>query len=268
MLIDTENSKEIKKLKKISFEDFRVIYKNYYKLVVDILVKNNVPFSCACGTMLGAIRDGDMIEWDYDIDNFFFIDDVDKLLSIESQLPPNLHFETYKDGTLRYGIVRIICEDLFRHDKKSKRYLNVWIDFFAIRNVKIKEKKRKRMYEHVLKEEAKISFKNTKYKSKNIFKQIARQTYKFFLPSFKHSSRKIRRKVTRMKDGSTCIMCRNCRLVSLTPIIRDEVTYVKFSGYLIPCYTNYEHILKSLFGETWPKPIVFSDRIIPEFYKK
>ena len=82
-------------MEQISFKDFKIIYKEYYKTIVNLLVKNKVPFSCACGTMLGAIRNQDIIEWDYDIDNFFFIDDIDKLLSIGEQLPENFYFESF-----------------------------------------------------------------------------------------------------------------------------------------------------------------------------
>lgn len=255
-------------MEQITFEEFKIIYKNYYKTIVDLLIKNNVPFSSACGTMLGAVRNKDIIEWDYDIDNFFFIEDIDKLLSIENQLPENFYFETYLDGKLRYGLVRILCKDLFRHDKKSSRYLNVWIDFFAIRNVRITEKRRKKIYECVLKEEAKTAFKNTKYKSKNIFKEFFKRIYQFFLPSYEKSSKKIEHKVKKMKDGTTCIMCRNCRLVSTVPINKDDVIFVRFGDFDIPCYANYNNVLESLFGKTWKTPIVYTNRTIPEFYKK
>ena len=255
-------------MEQITFEEFRTIYKGYYKTIVDILLRNKVPFSSACGTMLGAIRNNDMIEWDYDIDNFFFIDDVDKLLSIEQQLPDNFYFETYLDGKLRYGLVRILCKDLFRRDKKSNRYLNVWIDFFAVRNVDINEEKRSKIYANVLKEEAKVAFKNSKYKSKNIFKAVLKRIYQFFLPSYKCSSKRIERKVKKMKDGNTCIMCRNCRLVSTIPVDKDDVVFVKFGDFDIPCYANYKNVLQSLFGKTWETPIVYTDRTIPNFYKK
>ena len=255
-------------MEQISFEQFKTIYKGYYKQIVELLIKNNVPFSCACGTMLGAIRNKDIIEWDYDIDNFFFIEDIDKLLSIDKQLPDNFYFETYVDGKLRYGLVRILCKDLFRHDKKSSRYLNVWIDFFAVRNIKISERKRKRIYENVLKEEAKTAFKNTKYKSKNFVKETLKRIYQFFLPSYERSSKKIERKVKRMKEGTTCVMCRNCRLVSTNAIDKNDIIFVDFSNFKIPCYANYQNVLESLFGSTWETPIVYSGRKIPEFYKK
>lgn len=255
-------------MEQITFEEFKTIYKKNYKIIVDLLIKNNVPFSSACGTMLGAIRNNDIIEWDYDIDNFFFIEDIDKLLSIKEQLPDNFYFETYLDGKLRYGLVRILCKDLFRHDKKSSRFLNVWIDFFAIRNVEITEKKRRQIYENVLKEEAKTAFKNTKYRSKNIIKEILKRIYQFFLPSYKHSSKKIERKVKKMKDGTTCVMCRNCRLVSTEPVDKNNVIFVRFGDFDIPCYASYKNVLESLFGKTWETPIVYSDRTIPEFYKK
>lgn len=255
-------------MERITFQEFRAIYKKYYKQIVDILEINKVPFSCACGTMLGAIREKDMIDWDYDIDNFFFIDDIDKLLSIKDQLPDNFYFDSYVDGKLRYGLVRILFKNLFRHDSKSTKYLNVWIDFFAIRNVDIKESKRERIYKKVLLEEKKIAFKNTDYKSKSIVRELLKRLYKFFLPSYRSSSKRIECRVKRLNNGSTCVMCRNCRLVSTSAISKFDIIKVNFGGYLIPCYKNYVNILDSLFGKDWKTPKVYSDRTVPEFYKE
>lgn len=265
---DMNKNNNVNDMRLISFEEFKTIYKGYYKTIVDLLIKHNVPFSSACGTMLGAVREHDMIEWDFDIDNFFFIEDIDKLLSIEKDLPDNFYFETYLDGTLRYGLVRIFCKNLFRHDKKSTRYVNVFIDFFAIRNVDIAEDKRAKLYSNVLKEEKKVAFKNSIYKSKNIFKAALKKMYQFFLPSAKTSSKHIERKMKKLKDGQTCVMCRNGRLVSSLPINKEEVVYMQFDSYKIPCYKNYELVLQCLFGDTWKTPIVYNDRVIPEFYIK
>ena len=254
------------KMKRITFEDFKKIYKDYYKIIVDLLIKNGVPFSCACGTMLGAIRNKDIIEWDYDIDNFFFIDDINKLLSIEKYLPKNLYFETYLNGKLRYGLVRICFKNIFRHNEKSTRYTNVFIDFFAIKNVNITEKRRAKIYSNVLKEEKKIAFKYCKYKSKNLLKACLKKIYQFLLPSSKYSSNKIEKITKHLKDGNTCIMCRNCRLVSTKKIDRDDIKLVQFGDFQIPCYSNSSEILSSLFGNDWETPKKYEDRFIPEFY--
>lgn len=261
-------TKENEGLSKITFEEFKTIYKGYYKEVVKILRDNDFPFSAACGTMLGAVREKDMIEWDFDIDNFFFIEDIDKLLSIEKLLPDHYFMETYLDGKLRYGLVRIFCKNLYRHDRESSNYVNAFIDFFAVRNIQIDEEQRKRLYTKVLKDEQKVAYKYCEYKSKNFVKGWLKKLYQLSLPSFKRFTKKIEKKEKSFKEGSTCVMCRNFRLVSTLPIDKNDIVYVNFSGYDIPCYRNYEEVLTCLFGTNWRTPVVFEGRTIPEFYIK
>ena len=80
--------------------------------------------------------------------------------------------------------------------------------------------------------------------------------------------RKAEDKVEKLKDGTTCIMCRNFRLVSTTPINKKRIIFIDFGEYKIPCFENYNEILSCLFGENWMTPVVYNDREIPEFYLK
>lgn len=58
--------------------------------LVNLLETNNVKYWLDWGTLLGAVRDGKMIPWDFDIDLGIFDDDVAKVLA--------LRVETWKDG--------------------------------------------------------------------------------------------------------------------------------------------------------------------------
>ena len=259
---------ELRIVKQLSFEEFKNIYKDYYKEIVNILLDHDVHFSCACGTMLGSIREKDIIEWDYDIDNFFFEEDLNELLSATKYLPDNFYVETYLDGTLKYGLVRICCKNLFRHDKKSSKYINVFYDFFAIKNVKCSEKKRKRYFEKYIKEEKRADYKISTHKSSNFCKEFLKMVYKFFLPSHETVSKRIKKGVSRLKKGNSCIMCKSFKIVSTAPIDKKDIIFVQFSNYMIPCYASFENILITLYGRDWMTPKEFGERIIPEFYEQ
>ena len=259
---------KLRNMKQLSFDEFKNIYKEYYKEIVNVLLKHNVHFSCACGTMLGSIREKDIIEWDYDIDNFIFEEDLDEFLSAAKFLPDKYYVETYLDGTLKYGLIRICCKELFRHDKKSSKYINIFYDFFTIKNVKYCEKKRKKIFKKFVQEEKKADYKISTHKSSNIFKEFLKTIYKFFLPSHKTVSRRIQNIVSKLKEGNSCIMCKSFKIVSTIPINKEDTIFVQFGNYLIPCYANYEVILATLYGNDWMTPREFGERTIPEFYKQ
>ena len=46
---------------------------------IDVCEHNNLKWCVAYGTLLGAVREGDMIPWDYDIDVFMPLNDYNKL---------------------------------------------------------------------------------------------------------------------------------------------------------------------------------------------
>lgn len=66
----------------IEFNEFQVIAKDVLKRICDFCEKNNLKYFLAYGTLIGAVRHGDMIPWDYDIDIMMPREDLNKFIEL------------------------------------------------------------------------------------------------------------------------------------------------------------------------------------------
>ena len=81
------------------------------KILIDfqkVCDMNNIRFYLAFGTCLGAIRHHGFIPWDDDIDVFMRINDLNKLIEVQDQLPSRLYLQTHdKEPEFGLPIARI-----------------------------------------------------------------------------------------------------------------------------------------------------------------
>lgn len=62
---------------------------NGVELLDKIFRKNNIYYSISFGTLLGAIRHGELIPWDDDIDLLIWRKDIDKIMSLNEEFKKN-----------------------------------------------------------------------------------------------------------------------------------------------------------------------------------
>ena len=83
--------------KEIGFEEAKELRKNLLKVFHDYCAQNNLKYSMAYGTLLGAIRHKDMIPWDDDVDVAMPRKDIEKMR--HCSLDRRYSFVTHRDDS-------------------------------------------------------------------------------------------------------------------------------------------------------------------------
>lgn len=96
------------------------------KEVIKIFNRENIPFSLAYGSVLGAIRHQGYIPWDQDIDLYIDMDHYDLVCKkLQEQLPDSLQFFSKEiDPTYEEVVVRV--------GWKGQPHQDIHVDFFLL----------------------------------------------------------------------------------------------------------------------------------------
>lgn len=106
--------------------------KQLLKDVKDILDKAGIMFWIDCGTLLGAIRDNDFIEWDNDIDISIMAKDRSQIELIEGQFLAKGQYGRWERDV---GHKYIASQYLIRDDLKVDIYANWKVGKYLIKPV-------------------------------------------------------------------------------------------------------------------------------------
>ncbi len=105
------------------------------KELLPVFEKNNITYFALGGTMLGAVRHHGFVPWDDDIDIGVPREDYDRLLSLQDQLPPHLHFTSrQEDPDYVYYFMRVVDERIKVRSTRSEveETLPAWVDIFPL----------------------------------------------------------------------------------------------------------------------------------------
>lgn len=99
------------------FMEYQDIVWDIFREFHCICEKNEIQYYLAFGSLLGFIRDGDMIPWDSDIDVLLPIDQLDKLITVlKTQLGSNYYYVTNVENSKYPNYMSRICKKGYNSD--------------------------------------------------------------------------------------------------------------------------------------------------------
>lgn len=108
-----------------------------YSQLYEIAKKNNISLYVAYGSLLGVVRDKNMLPWDRDIDTVIQFDDVFRLINaLNKELPQNYYFVTNLVNPRYHGL-------MLRVGKKGYNIDAIHVDVFYAVYTSMEERKRR-----------------------------------------------------------------------------------------------------------------------------
>jgi len=96
-------------------------------------LENDIKYSLAFGSMLGAIRHGGFIPWDDDIDIMMLREDYDRFINSFNGYKSNYKVYDYrKDKEYDYAFAKVCDERTLRLEHSKVQGLGIFIDIFPI----------------------------------------------------------------------------------------------------------------------------------------
>ena len=145
-----------------NFSEMLSLQKKYQGIALSILsafhkvcVRNGIEYMLTFGSLLGAVRDGGMIPWDYDVDVFVHARDREALLlALEECLPPPFYYDSLENNPRRQGV-------LTRIGMRPYSTLHLHVDVFYLAGVPEDEGKVKGFCRRLRRSSQIIAAKNT-----------------------------------------------------------------------------------------------------------
>ena len=246
-----------------SFESCQMIVNEIVEMFDDLCRKNDITYFVSCGSLLGLVRDGGNIPWDYDFDVSVPINQIGKLIKVlKEQLPAEYYFDSnFTDKKSPFFQTRI-C-------KKGLDINHIHLDIFYL--VAVPSKNMEKFREKIIKLfKARwdiyavdyFSCNKTKILERFAKKMFFKLKYKSFFVRFDRQFKKLSGKY---KYGSTEYIAIFNNFAFLFPFNSIEPQKdVKINGksYLFP--NNTDKVLKINYGD-YMNYLPISERF-DEFY--
>ena len=123
-------------MKKIDQKECREVQLSVLDEVARICKENNLKYSLAYGTLLGAVRHKGYIPWDDDIDIFLLREDYDKLIAIlKDPAVQKKEWLTVVDDACDgyyYGFAKAYDNRTHVEMERHKGEMGIWVDLFPL----------------------------------------------------------------------------------------------------------------------------------------
>ena len=219
--------------------------------------KYNLKYFADSGTLLGAVRDKGFIPWDDDIDVVMMREDYDKLMKVgRNEFKAPFFFQSaYTDKKYIRGHAQLrnsfTCAMLKEEACNVEFNQGIFIDIFPLDAVpsdntdRIEQIKKLKKY----KREFQYVCLPSKSKFKNILKNILYFVYplKFRYKKFEECAKQYTNKDEIYIDKVSFRLSDN--YYKLKRKWYDKVIYMQFEDIMLPVPSNYDEILKEMYGD-------------------
>lgn len=243
--------------KLLSIEEIHEIILEIMKDIDSFCRKNNIPYTIAAGTMLGAIRHGGFIPWDDDSDIFMLREDFNRFVSTYKSDRYHLLFNTREEhGFMVSGYAKVIDPDTFVDDRTSMSKYGVFVDVFPLDDMPEDPKECKK-HMHTI-----MSIHNRIYhRQKKDFVSI--------IKSYRHSLdwwwNRLNRAVSDDTYKGSPIVAQAIGTNNYRTVLRrdrfDSLVDIPFEGYNFLGFSDPHSYLEMLYGPDYMTPVKWSHNI-------
>lgn len=235
-------------MKEISIEEFHKRYKDEFFRLVEFFKKYDISYSLAFGSMIGAVREHDIIIWDPDIDLFLLHEDILKLREHKNELPEGFYFKSYLDYEENFGISRVYIKGLCRDDGPSHEIRDAYFDLYHTFYVENDPELLLKVGKNIKRNVKKYWIKSSMAKP-NIIKRTVRAVVRLFCPDIKKHIAYCTKEFSKLKPGKGKIVTMwFTRIIKPMPF-SDKLIEVPFGDKTCTVYDNYDEILTGIYGD-------------------
>lgn len=252
---------------KLTDNQRKEIQKKALKILVEfdkICKENNLKYTLAAGTMIGAVRHKGFIPWDDDIDVYMLREDFNKLRQIAPyKLPMNLFYQSHQTDPEYYYLFDKIRLNgtVFKEKVLSNHNINhgIFIDIFPIDLMPGNKVKNDLQYFKYRIYRSILMAKYLNLDARNVKKRIIAKTiqniFKYIdMDSLYKKCEAIAQRKEKLR-GNTSLYCRNFNCLSKDK--KREIYYkssfthlisTNFEGKEFLMSADYDQMLKALYG--------------------
>lgn len=254
--------------REMSLDEIKATELSILKRFDKICRENDIEYSLAFGTMLGAVRHKGFITWDDDIDVLVKRVDYEKLMSLQYE------DEKYEIKSYRYSkdyfypFAKMIDKSTcITEDWRAEKDMGLYIDIFPLDyvNVDAPENEHEQILNKIRARADRwdtiaylMGHKISHHKAFSI-RYIAKFLFKLTtIPFRKRIIRHADLLNAKEKSGNYCAML--LQLDTINPFIKADAfkntVYLDFEDFKAPVYADYDYILTMQYGDymTPPKP--------------
>ena len=267
--------------KQISKEQQKKIQLDVLKNIDEFCKENNIKYSLAFGTLLGAVRHQGYIPWDDDIDIMMTRDNYERFRSLyNSNRYPLIDLKSDKSHPVSMGKV-YDSETYFYYRGNIKRKYGLFVDVFPFdvvpEQLDIRENWLKLIKRYAFFNQYKNNTFSFCLKQKNIYRIILGCFVKIFFSSA-HIHNQLEELYSKFKNVESAyygvpavmVMKKSYSNKLFPKYLFDEYITLGFEGVKYPCISRYDEFLRIFYGnylELPPKEKRIGKHGIKAFFK-